>query len=316
MIPCATQASVKCNVALPIVTFAIPSVLESAQNPAAGQFLTPWLDSPEVQTHNNCVFSDTSQAGAAAKGSGVYFQSLVDGGTTYEIFYSPAPGIGYIFKGKDRNGSYTPIKRDFSSFIHGYSPYYDTRFSVRLVSTGQPIVPGQIPAFQAGEFRVTEGQNFSAPSLLFMPRISVLAETCSVTNGSVAFELPRIRTKDLPNVGSVAGNTMRTIQINCQSELDVHMVLSDVTTPGNRSSTLTLTPESTASGVGIEIQHNGQRVSFGPDSSNVGTENQFLAGSKVLGAASIPLTARYIRTSSSLREGTVRGLATFTLSYQ
>jgi type 1 fimbria pilin len=316
LISCNAQASVECTVALPVVTFALPPALTVVQDAPLGKSLTGWLDTPEVQTHNNCVFTDTLQGGAGASATGSYMGNTSEDGTTYEIFNSPAPGIGYIIRGKDRHGVYTPITRDFSFFIHRQSPYYDTRFSVKLVATGQPMVSGLVPGFQAGEFRVAEGQNFSAPSLLFMPAITVLAETCAVTNSAVTFQLPLIATKDLPEVGSVAGSTMQAIQIDCQSEVDVYMVVSDVTTPGNRSSTLTLSSTSTAAGIGIELLYLGQPVFFGPDSSIASTENQFLVGKKLLGAASIPLTARYIRTSLTLREGSVRALATFTLSYQ
>jgi len=314
--PPGAHASVSCTVALPVVTFELPSELKVVQDVPLGQALTGWLDTPEVQTHKDCVFSDNSQAGAGARAIGSYLGDMTDAGTAYEIFQSPAAGIGYIMRGKDRHGSYSPIKRDFSSFVHGYSPYYDSRFSIKLIATGQPVVSGQAAGFQAAEFRVTEGQNQSAPSFLWGPSLSVLAETCSVTSHDTAFLLPRIAPKDLPTVGSVAGSTTQTIRINCKSALDVYIVISDVTTPGNRSSTLSLNSESTASGVGIELLHKGQRVFFGPDSSIAGTENQFQVGQKVLGATSITLTARYIRTSLDLREGSVRGLATFTLSYQ
>jgi type 1 fimbria pilin len=137
-----------------------------------------------------------------------------------------------------------------------------------------------------------------------------------VTTGSIAFQLPAIRAANLPNVGTVGGAATKTIQLNCKTAANVRMVISDATAPANRSSVLTLSQESTASGVGIQLLYNGNSVFYGADSSAVVAVNQFTIGNNLLGTVSIPLTAQYIRTDSNLRPGTVRGLATFTMFYQ
>ncbi|CAB3785054.1 hypothetical protein LMG28138_01943 [Pararobbsia alpina] len=310
------HASVSCTVVTPVVTFPLPAQLTVAQNVPFGQALTNWQDRSEVQTHDHCVFSDNTKAGSIARSSNASVGTVSDAGTTYEVFKSPAPGIGYIMKGKDRYGSWTPIGRRDTYLTTDYSSSYDSAFSVKLVATGQPMVTGQTPGFQAGLFEITDGNDVSAPTLLNMPTISVRAQTCRVRTSAVEFQLPRIAPRDLPAVGSVAGATKQTIEISCGSVLDVYMVISDVTNPGNRTSTLTLSPGSTASGVGIEVLYLGKRVSFGPDSSVVGTQNEVLVKSNLKGTGSIWLTAQYVRTASNLREGSVKALATFTLSYR
>lgn len=56
-------------------------------------------------------------------------------------------------------------------------------------------------------------------------------------------------------------------------------------------------------------------ISFGPDSANFGTTNQWLVGNSTGTNISIPLSVRYIRTGP-INPGTVKAAATFTMSYQ
>jgi type 1 fimbria pilin len=310
------HATVSCTVNIPVITFQASPVLNSPQDLPIGKILSNWIETPLTRTHTNCVFSPQSDEGVGAKGTGVGLGTVTDGGATYQIFKSPTQGIGYILKGKDKHGTYVPIGRDFTRFIIGLSTYYDVQFSIRLVATGEPLVSGPVPSFQVAEIRVFQGATFSTPSLLFMPPTSVIATTCQVITGSIAFQLSAIRETNLPNVGSVGGAATKTIELNCKSATNVRMVISDATAPANRSSVLTLGPESTASGVGIQLLYKGNSVFYGIDSSAVTTMNQFPIGDNLLGTVSIPLTAQYIRTDSNLNPGTVRGLATFTMSYQ
>ena len=95
----------------------------------------------------------------------------------------------------------------------------------------------------------------------------------------------------------------------------MHITLTDSTTAGNRSDLLTLTNDSTARGVGIRIRNPSHApVHFGPDSSARGTPNQWRVGRSER-AMQIPLSAEYVSTGP-VTPGTVRALATFTLSYQ
>nr|WP_255539172.1 fimbrial protein [Comamonas sp. NyZ500] len=94
------------------------------------------------------------------------------------------------------------------------------------------------------------------------------------------------------------------------------IVFSDSTTPSNRSSTLSLSSDSEAKNVGIEIlRENGELVRYGPES---GAENQWMVGEFGNVPVDIKLRARYVGTSMSLKPtvGTANALATFTISYK
>lgn len=93
--------------------------------------------------------------------------------------------------------------------------------------------------------------------------------------------------------------------------------MTDQTTPSNTSSVVTLTGDSTASGVGVQFFYNGTGpLMMGPDSSGAGTTNQFavqtLTSAQTL---SLPFQAHYIRTGE-LVPGTANALASITFSYQ
>jgi type 1 fimbria pilin len=81
--------------------------------------------------------------------------------------------------------------------------------------------------------------------------------------------------------------------------------------------TLTLAADSTATGIAYQGLYNNNPISFGPDSSVAGNPGQFgvTASPTTGGPVFIPLGARYIRTGT-IQPGTVKGLATFTMSYQ
>ncbi|MCF4976347.1 fimbrial protein, partial [Pseudomonas lactis] len=144
--------------------------------------------------------------------------------------------------------------------------------------------------------------------------------TCTVSTPSVAIPLGAVESRAFKGIGSVAGNATRTITLQCAggggAESDVLLTLTDQTQPANRSDQLTLTANSTAKGVALQLLFGNRLISYGPDAAAIGTPNQWLAGSTGNGTFQIPLTARYIQTGATVRPGTANGLATFTLAYR
>ncbi|GAB2565189.1 type 1 fimbrial protein [Dyella jejuensis] len=96
---------------------------------------------------------------------------------------------------------------------------------------------------------------------------------------------------------------------------NVFATLTDQANPANVSDTLPLTPGG-ATGVGIQVLHNGTVLKFGPDSSAAGNTNQWNAGTTGNGQFVIPLTARYVQTAPTITSGAANSVATFTMSYQ
>lgn len=140
---------------------------------------------------------------------------------------------------------------------------------------------------------------------------------CTVTTPSIAVTMPKTYTYRLPKVGSTDGETSLNIGLDCDPGVKVYTTLTDVSTPTNQTTTLSLSPESTAQGIGYQILFSGVPVTFGPDSAVVNNPGQFLMmpSQATGGVLSVPLTARYIR-SGKIGTGSANAKATFTMSYQ
>ncbi|SOE98161.1 Pilin (type 1 fimbria component protein) [Burkholderia sp. OK233] len=159
--------------------------------------------------------------------------------------------------------------------------------------------------------------NITSPALVTISvnNTSIVATTCTVTTPSVSVTLPTVNASALSPVGTTVGNTNISIGLSCQAGANVYVTLTDATTPGNTTSNLTLASGSTAKGVALRVLNSGgTAVSYGPDSAVAGNPNQWLVGASS-STTRIPLTAQYISTGT-VGPGTVKGLATFTMSYQ
>lgn len=128
--------------------------------------------------------------------------------------------------------------------------------------------------------------------------------------------------KDFGGVGRTTPERDFSIQLNCAggdpgTSTNAYVTLTDNSNSGNRSNLLSLTPDSGASGVAVQILKDGTPLGFGPDSSAASTPNQWRAGNipEGQGVFTIPLTARYIQTGP-LKGGKANAVATFTMSYQ
>ncbi|KVE08179.1 adhesin [Burkholderia anthina] len=124
-------------------------------------------------------------------------------------------------------------------------------------------------------------------------------------------------------VGTTMGVSSFAISLTCSggdagTVTNAYMTLTDATMPSNTSTTLSLTPQSTASGIGVQIMRGDAPVGFGPDSAAVGNANQWQMGTVAQGQANltVPLTARYVQTGSQITPGSADARATFTMSYQ
>ena len=144
--------------------------------------------------------------------------------------------------------------------------------------------------------------------------ITLTPASCTVLTKNQTVPLPPVAASKLNAVGMTAGDRNFAIGLSCKSGTSLYVTLTDLTNPGNMGNALTLTPDATAKGVKLRILRNGQPVSYGPDSAAVGNPNQWYVGSSG-SVSSIPLSAQYIATGA-VSGGTVKGAATFTLSYQ
>ncbi|MEB2487542.1 fimbrial protein [Burkholderia multivorans] len=187
-----------------------------------------------------------------------------------------------------------------------------------IYSSGPLLAAGL--SLQFGEFRITNNATLVANPVNIMWNngpitITAIPQSCRATFPDTPVQLDSVQTSRLPTPGSTAGDKPFHVGLSCSSGTNVYVTLTDLSNPGNTSDQLTLAPGSTASGVRLRLlRPGGVPVSFGPDSSSAGNLNQWYLGPSG-STTGISLTAQYISTGQ-VKAGSVKGLASFTLSYQ
>ncbi|KVQ62257.1 hypothetical protein WT22_01800 [Burkholderia territorii] len=146
---------------------------------------------------------------------------------------------------------------------------------------------------------------------------------CKVTSGlDAVVDMPAVTASSFGGVGSVSPQAAQSfsVKLNCDENVRVHATMTDANDPANVSDVLSLSPESTASGVGIRILRNNGTVPvrFGPDSSNPGTTNQWYITTtpSTGGSVTVPFVAKYVKSGQQVSTGTVKARSTITFSYQ
>jgi type 1 fimbria pilin len=144
--------------------------------------------------------------------------------------------------------------------------------------------------------------------------------SCSVTTTSVAVSLPTVSTSAFQAIGTHAGVTAFSIGLNCEANAKPSIYMTDSASPSNTTNQLSLAPGSTASGIAVQILYQQVPVSFAPaalayTTSNTPTTSSFSIGN-LSGTSIVQMQARYTKTQAVVTPGTVKAIATFTLTYQ
>ncbi len=193
--------------------------------------------------------------------------------------------------------------------------------TVSFVTTG-PIKSGastlsSIPVVSTAVFN-TGGTTFAKPAMYTGAASGTLSTaTCSVQTPGLAVSLPNVTTNAFGSgVGATAGRTGFHLDFTCAQGAKVSIVITDAVSPSNRTDVLTPSPESTAKGIGVQVLKDQRTtVLFGPDAAGSNVPNQWLIGASPDGSLTLPLSAQYVRTGA-VTAGSVKALATFTMSYQ
>ncbi|MFM0300881.1 fimbrial protein [Paraburkholderia sediminicola] len=236
-----------------------------------------------------------------------------------DTYQTNVPGIGvhfYVTAGWS-GGNYTsvPSTQDLPASSAGPVNFY-TRAD--LVVTG-PVGNGTLTTLPSMTLNytgtcITDPAYNSPHSQSLNTGTTIAGRTCSVTTPSVNVALPTVFPSNF-STGS-AGATPFSLGVSCTQGVTVKVTLTDASNVGNTSTTLGLAPDSSAAGVGLQILSGSTPIAYGPDSAVAGNVNQWSAGTTTGGPMNIPLTVRYIRTTGAITPGTVKGAATFTMSYQ
>jgi type 1 fimbria pilin len=286
-----------------------------------------WSATVSVQQVFWCGFVFTCSKGtlepsSSAVSSGM---SVTVDGVNYTVFETGVPGVGYIIGLKDFNGStYVPLQTAVTQSYpadgtNGYATDLGWSAKVTFIKTGTALKSGvyQTPTINAAILTAYNNETKTAKVIINPTTITVTASGCTVGTKSANVDLGTLDIRTLPTVGSTSPSGSFTVGLTCDANIAVNAVMTDQTTPSNTSSVVTLTGESTASGVGVQFFYNGTGpLMMGPDSSAAGTTNQFFIQTTTAAQTlSLPFQAQYIRTGEIV-PGTANALASITFSYQ
>ncbi|WP_159878877.1 fimbrial protein [Aquitalea denitrificans] len=344
ILPSVTYA---CTTSYPtIVPLTIPqsSIIAPARDAPLITPLSAWATTTLSPAYTRCstttmTYFYIGMLTSALTRVGYYFDP--SDGINYPVWGSPGStinfGVGFIAGGGSNGSNITPI--DF------YAPY--TLYEAKIPNTTEPIfaklrlmryapitltkvtygytnwvgfvVSYKSPAqFDPASSRIT-GVTFTSNNQTWTVSTGSAAASCSVNTQNLQVNLPAIDAKQLSSVGATTGNTPFSLWVNCPSTtpVNVYMTLTDNSKPGQTNSTVVSAASgSSASGVGVQISDQyGLPITLGPDSSMAGNPGQFLVRSNLTGSLPIPFTASYIRTGT-IKPGTLKAIATFTMSYQ
>lgn len=296
---------------------ALPAVFEVNRDAVNGDVLWSRTYTPQVIGQGQC--SGTSETTLRFRGS----QQVA--GQPAGILETLLPGIGVRYKSVYKNcpQGYWPVICTSTFSLTNPEPF---QLTVELVKIG-PISPMEVSSHL---WAVWEEVGPVRPYYIELyPRgtISVVFKrqpTCSFpSNSTIQASLGTVSAGSFRGVGSTSPERPFKIDLSCKggdgvTPMDAYVTLTDATNPGNRSRVLTLSPDSGARGLGVEVLSGTTVLGYGEDSNALGNPGQWKAGPVSPGTSifSIPLAARYVQTESVVTPGSGNARATFTMSYQ
>lgn len=150
-------------------------------------------------------------------------------------------------------------------------------------------------------------------------------KTCRLTSAKdQVVNLKTITTTNLRNNNEVAAGNF-DLTLDCERNTNVQAVyvgFVDATDKTNTSTTLTLTKDSTAKGVGLKLYANntGQVIKYNPNVESEVSLNKNdayrLELDRTSGIANASYSVSYVKTSENVTSGSVKGITTFNFYYQ
>ncbi|MXN76204.1 fimbrial protein [Burkholderia sp. 4701] len=237
----------------------------------------------------------------------------------YNAYPTPVAGVGVRIR--IGTNQWWPIRNNVTSTSSSYTA--GSNFTIELVKTGNITAPGVLSGEIGMTFALTHGVKIRSVVTNGAINIRPQVPTCNLLTPNIAVDLGKVSAGDLKGIGATSSPKPLEVRLKCSggnpgTSTNMFMTMTDSANSGNRTSTLSLAPGSTAAGVGIQILRGSDNtlVSYGPDSAQTGNPNQWQVGSFGNVDVSIPFTARYVRTSETMKAGKANGVATFTMSYQ
>ncbi|MBU9833566.1 type 1 fimbrial protein [Rahnella sp. L72c] len=266
--------------------------------------------------------------GAKALGT---FDTMING---RRIYKTNVNGIGYAITGGtdayqgcsnneyDITGSNT-IKNDPNTVILCGENFAANKRSggitVTFYKTASVVSPGTITARDVGSFIMLVNDHLLGPeAVVRINPITVIVPACTLSSTSISVDMGNVSKHSFKGKGSTPGEEY-TREFNLSMICNAHtlvkyMMDGDIYNAADGIIN-TITGTGTASGVGIQILHNGTNNTIW--NIPLRLREVITGGSPSAdGDFSIPLKTRYYQTDSKISAGRANGLVTFTMFYE
>ncbi|MEL7939652.1 fimbrial protein [Pseudomonas delhiensis] len=300
------------------LSMSLPATISVPADATPGTEL--WSSGWVAASGNNITCNSNGYvSGALAAGIGAAVPGFTNSSGYPSVFKTNIEGIGisvYWCNNASCNPLYnnvTPIPSLAWSVIGTQYPLKNSWW-VRLVKTGPILNGGQL---QVSGTSTVSYQNLAVTQLTFTGATAVTSRACEINPDSqgITVPLPTVLRSDFPSgLGVLADNSKaRAFKINLRCDNGVKVWYQiDGTTSGNQVLN-NASGAGMASGVGVQLF-------YGDASSTLvqplATRALQTTTSSANQAVSIPLAAKYYKTSSGMTAGQVAVTATFTLTYE
>ncbi|MCC8394459.1 type 1 fimbrial protein [Paraburkholderia sp. MMS20-SJTR3] len=274
------------------------------------------------------AFSNASPTGVYCTAAASYVYSNLQGGSSSgsnSVMPIGSTGIGYTLQAGSSYYStatgtlpatwFQPSSCGQTAGGKCYA-YLGPTVTLRLIKLS-PLISSQTIA--AGQYFTATVGGLTAGTVSLANPVQITNQTCTVTTPSISVPLGNVPLSQFGPVGSTSNTVPFQIGLNCSGvATSYYITFTDSNNPGNNSNALSLTSDSSAKGVGIQILKGGNPVAYGPDSSVAGNLNQIFLGTTAGTdtVVSLPFGGRYVKIDSTMTPGSANGVATFTMSYQ
>ncbi|MDE1180347.1 fimbrial protein [Paraburkholderia sp.] len=328
LLPVSARANLSCttsnvNKTLTAATISVPAAAQAgttvATLPPESFQLPCFFPNSGTHTTSATLYSDFATTTALAPGfNDVYKTNIAGLGIRYTFNSSGCSAANAIMA----NGLIR-LSCPYAGPLGGSYIYRDVTVTATFVVTAA-IAAGAsslitTPKITIGYATSDGGSGYWQQEPLYTGSASgtLVRATCSVNQSNIVVSLPTADTRAFQSgIGAVAAPQAFSLSLSCVSGAKILITLTDAVDPSNRTDRLTVTHDSTTTGIGVQVLNStGSPVLFGADSANPNNANHWVIGDAPNGTIEIPLTARYIRTGT-VSPGQVKVLATFTMSYQ
>ncbi|CAI0832372.1 Type-1A pilin [Serratia quinivorans] len=226
------------------------------------------------------------------------------------IMATPIAGLGIRVSLLTSDGDIYAGTSYIPSFTTAFNGIPAGSWKVEAIKTGT-LDSGSLPAGTTlAKMTIIDPDNISHTllTLNLAGGSSVASSTCTLSSTSISVPIGNIAGTKFSKIGSTAGDKSFDIGLKCDKNANINVSMTGTQNKDTaEKSVLALTTGGNAQGIGVQLLYGGTPLTLG--------SNLALKTASSGGAETLPFTARYYQTQSTVIAGTANATATLTFTY-